>query len=101
MSFDFSKLEGFDWDKGNLEHIKSHHVDYRECEEVFVNRPLRVNEDKKHSRTEQRLQVLGRTNNHRLFFITFTIRKNKIRVVSARDQNKKERREYEETKSNT
>ena len=95
MKIDFGALEGFEWDQGNLEHIKRHNIDYRECEEVFVNTPLRLNEDKKHSKIEERLQVLGKTNNQRLLFIAFTIRKNKVRIVSARNQSKKERREYE------
>lgn len=104
VKFDLSKIEGFDWDEGNLEHIKRHNVDYKECEEISLNTPLRVNEDKAHSQTEERLQALGRTNEERLLFISFTIRKNKIRVISARDQNRKERKtiqnggeKYEET----
>ena len=101
MKIDLKVLEGFEWDKGNLRHIRKHGVDYRECEEVFVNTPLRLNEDKKHSKIEERLQVLGKTNNQRLLFIAFTIRKNKVRVVSARNQSKKERREYEKIKTNT
>lgn len=101
MKIDFNVLEGFEWDKGDLEHIKKHNVDFRECEEAFVNTPLRLNEDKKHSRIEERLQVLGKTNNQRLLFITFTIRRNKVRVISVRNQNKKERGEYEKIKNHT
>lgn len=101
MKIDLSMLEGFEWDQGNLEHVKKHDVDFRECEEVFVNIPLNLEDDKDHSVIEQRLQVLGKTNNKRLLFIAFTIRKNKIRIISARDQNKKERREYEKIKNHT
>ncbi len=39
MKIDFGTLEGLEWDKGNLGHIRKHNVDYRECEEVFVNIP--------------------------------------------------------------
>lgn len=91
MIFDLSKIEGFEWDRGNLEHIKKHNVTYAECEEIFSNKPLFINEDKTHSGTEERFQALGLTNNGRLLFVSFTIRNNKIRVVSARDQNRKER----------
>mgnify|MGYP001608230877 CR=1 FL=1 len=91
MAFDLSKLEGFEWDRGNLEHIKIHDVSYRECEDAFLNKPFIVNEDKTHSKIEERFQALGRTNNGRLLFVSFTIRNNKVRVVSARDQNRKER----------
>lgn len=90
MPFDVSKIEGFDWDKGNLEHIKKHEVGYKECEEVFFNKPLFISRDQVHSEIEERFQVLGITNGDRLIFLAFTIRDNKIRVVSARDQNKKE-----------
>lgn len=95
MKIDFSSLEVFEWDKGNLEHIKKHNVDYRECEEIFVNLPLRLNKDEKHSKIEKRLQALGKTTNQRLLFVAFIIRKNRIRIVSARDQNKKERKEFQ------
>lgn len=88
---DFSRLEGFEWDKANLEHIKKHKVNFRECEEVFSNKPLLVNEDKKHSVVETRFQALGKTGNKRLLMLAFTIRKNKMRVISARDQNRKEK----------
>lgn len=108
MAFDLSKIEGFEWDNGNLEHIEKHDVGYKECEEVFFNKPLIVNKDKEHSQIEQRWEVLGRINKGRLLFIAFTIRKSKIRVISARDQNKKERKIYqnggeknEKTKINT
>ena len=94
LEFDLSKIEGFDWDKGNLEHTKKHKVTYIECEEVFSNIPFLVNEDKLHSRREERFQALGQTNYGKSLFIAFTIRKNKIRVISARDQNRNERIKY-------
>lgn len=94
MKIDFSKLDGFEWDKGNLEHIKKHRVDYRECEEAFVNLPFILNEDETHSQSEERLRVYGQTNKSRLVIIIFTIRKNKVRVVSARNQNKRERLQF-------
>lgn len=94
--FYFSKIEGFEWDKGNLEHIKKHGVSYRECEQTFFNKPVIVNEDKTHSQTEERFRIYGQTNRKRLLFLIFTLRNNKIRVVSARDQNKKERKEFQE-----
>ncbi len=53
--------------------------------------------DDKHSSTEQRKLVLGATNNKRMLAVVFTIRSTKVRVISARDMNKKERGFYEET----
>lgn len=91
MTFDFSNIEGFEWDKGNLEHIKKHNVKAKECEEVFFNKPRLLNKDEAHSKVEERSQILGITNQGRFIFLAFTIRNNKIRAVSARNQNKKER----------
>lgn len=92
MTFDFSKIVGFEWDKGNLEHIKKHKVEYKECEQIFFNKPLLISKDETHSHVEKMLQAMGLNNKGRLLFISFTIRTNKIRIISARDQDKKERR---------
>ncbi len=89
---------GFDWDKGNLiKNLEKHNVSHWECEQIFFNDPLLLYEDYKHSTTEKRLYVLGKTDFNRRLFIAFTIRKNLIRVISARDMNKHERRIYEQT----
>ena len=97
MAFDLSKIEGFEWDRGNLGHIKIHDVSYRECEDAFLNKPFVINEDEAHSQTEERFRAYGQTNKRKLIFIIFTIRNNRIRVISSRSQNKKERKEFEET----
>lgn len=98
---DFSKLEGFEWDFGNLEHIKKHKVSSKECEEVFFSIPIIVGLDIKHSEVEKRFEVLGKSKKGRRVFLVYTLRENYIRVISARDQNKKERRKYEKVESNT
>lgn len=93
----FERIEGFDWDSWNINKNKEkHNVGFTECEEAFFNSPLVVGEDKEHSRSEERHYLLGKTDSGRLLFIVFTIRKNKIRVISARDMSKKERRAYHE-----
>lgn len=95
--FDFDNLVGFDWDDGNRrKNWEKHGVDYTECEEVFFNKPLLMDDDTKHSFQENRYYVLGRSNRGRTLFVVFTIRNNQIRVISARDQSKKERKIYEQ-----
>ena len=97
-----SNLKGFDWDEGNItKNWEKHHVTHIECEEVFFNDPLVVIKDEPHSITEPRYYVLGKTNSHRLLFLVFTTRGSKIRVISARDMNKKERKIYEQTEKDT
>lgn len=86
---------GFQWDSGNLQKnwIK-HNVTQIECEQVFFNDPLLLFEDYKHSHTEVRYYLLGKTHANRKMFIVFTVRKNSIRIISARDMHKKEREIY-------
>lgn len=90
------EFEGFDWDEGNIEkNWLSHQVTPQEAEQVFFNRPLLADDDVKHSRSEKRYLVLGQTDEDRPLFIAFTVRKRRIRVISARDMNRKERKVYE------
>jgi len=86
----------FEWDQGNLnKNLEKHDVTIQESEEVFANQPLIVVEDQKHSTAEPRFQALGKTNSDRKLFLSFTIRNNKIRIISIRDMNKKEIKAYE------
>ncbi len=97
MSKVLANCTGFDWDEGNSDkNLISHQVSNSESEEVFFNRPLIVADDKKHSTTEKRYYVLGRTDADRYLFIAFTIRNKLIRVISARDMNVKETTRYYE-----
>jgi hypothetical protein len=96
---DFFNIEGFDWDKGNIDkNWLRHKVSSVEIEEVFFNEPLLISFDKTHSQNESRFATLGITNEIRKLFIVFTIRKNKIRIISARDMSRKERKVYENYK---
>ena len=90
-----SKCLGFNWDKANIDkNWLKHNVSPAECEQVFFNRPLVVHDDIAHSKNEQRFYVLGQTDSKRTLFIALTIRKNLIRVISARDMSRKEREVY-------
>jgi uncharacterized protein len=93
----FDKCEGFQWDPGNSnKNLIKHSVTNPECEQVFFNQPMIVVDDTKHSEKENRWFLLGRTDQDRFLFIVFTIRQELIRVISARDMNKKEREIYNE-----
>ena len=88
----------FEWDDGNKDkNWLSHQVSYTEVEEAFFDSRKRLATDVLHSTEgEIRLILLGKTMQGRLLFIVFTIRRKSIRVISARDVNKKERPLYEE-----
>ena len=85
----------FEWDEGNIDkNLVKHNVTNREAEEPFGNKPFLIHKDVKHSRTEERFQALGQTDVGRRLFLSFTIRRSKVRIISARDMNRKERRQY-------
>ena len=88
---------GFDWDEGNARKNEKHGVSKAEVEQVFLNAPLLVAEDPKHSQREPRFHALGRTDLDRRLHITFTERGNGalIRPISARVMGRKERAVYE------
>ena len=86
----------FQWDSGNLDkNRKKHGVSRFECEQIFFNEPLLIHEDIKHSQEEKRLPALGKTDAGRMIFAIFTLRHHLIRIISARDMSKKERKFYE------
>ena len=90
-----SLCSGFEWDEHNSgKSYRKHGVTPSECEEVFFNRPLVVQDDTKHSEKESRFYSLGHTDGGRLLFVVFTVRWDKIRVISARGMNRKERKVY-------
>ncbi|MHB8482973.1 MAG: BrnT family toxin [Nitrospiria bacterium] len=90
------KCTGFEWDEHNSEkNWARHKVTPSECEQLLFNLSLIIADDSKHSEKEARFYALGHTDMGRLLFIVFTIRLNKIRVISARDMNRKERKAYE------
>jgi len=91
-----SECSGFDWDEGNIQKnwIK-HKVSPNECEQIFFNHPLLIYDDIRHSQIEKRFYVLGRTDMNRTLFVVFTVRNNLIRIISARDMSRKERKVYD------
>ena len=96
---DWERIAGFDWDIGNIrKSAEKHDVSQAEAESIFFNDPLIV-ADEKHSGTERRFNALGKTAQNRLLHVTFTLRRNGtiIRVISARDMHRKERKFYDQT----
>jgi uncharacterized DUF497 family protein len=97
MARTLENCDGFDWDEGNSDknwHL--HSVTDGESEEIFFNQPLIVVSDQTQQSKESRHRALGRTDSDRKLFVAFTIRGNKIRVISARDMTASEERRYAE-----
>ena len=91
----------FEWDKGNTGKNLKHEVEDQESEEVFLDDHRFIFKDRVHSQGEERFRIIGKTKKNRLLFVAFTVRGKKIRVISARDINKKEVYLYEKKVSST
>jgi len=85
----------FEWDEGNQNKSwLKHKVSTKECEEAFQDPKRRSWKDFPHSKNEPRYIMLGAAQNRRILFIVFTIRKISVRVISARNASKNERKIY-------
>lgn len=93
------KVDGFDWNEGNLSKNKdSRGIESEVIESVFRNSPW-VAPDIKHSSNEDRFLAIGRNSEGRLMIVAFTFRRKGglklIRPISARYMHKKEIEKYE------
>jgi uncharacterized protein len=96
---ELSQIVGFDWDDGNsFKSAEKHSVSQAAAEQVFADNRVLIADDVKHSQDGPRYHALGKTLEGRLLHVTFALRDNRtrIRVVSARDMNRKERGLYEQ-----
>jgi uncharacterized DUF497 family protein len=92
-----AQCTGFEWDAGNAPKVLARHqVTPGECEQVFFHEPLLIAPDPRHSHVENRWAAWGRTAEGRTLAIVFTLRGDRIRPLSARDMNRKERQRYDE-----
>ena len=92
----------FLWDAANKEkNLWRHGLRAQEIEEVFFDEGKKLYADVLHSGREERYLLIGKTKLHRLLFIVFTVRHDKIRVISARNLNRKEYHLYEENDQET
>lgn len=92
----------FDWDRGNIhKSYEKHGIAPNEAEQVFSEEYVAISEDVVHSKSEPRFIAIGQTFEEKTLFIIYTVRGEKIRIVSARPASKKERRLYEKTKKDT
>ena len=94
---DFERVTGFDWDEGNRrKNFDSHGVADFEAEEIFLDPRVTIEPDAEHSQQERRWAAYGTTIEGRALTIVFTLRAERtlIRIVSARDMSRKERKTY-------
>lgn len=95
----FLTIPHFEWDEGNRnKNLLKHGVKTSEAEEIFFNREslvvlgLQIQPETK----ELRFGVLGKTNQNKVLMVSFTLRENRVRPISVRPINYKEKKIYEE-----
>ena len=94
---DFERITGFDWDEGNrTKNLDLHNVADFEAEEILLNSQTVIEPDHEHSQQERRWVAYGETIAGRVLTIVFTLRADRtlIRIISARDMSRKERKEH-------
>jgi hypothetical protein len=93
------RVDGFDWDTGNLAKCQKHGVTSAEIEDLFARGP-RIAPDPAHSIDEDRLIAVGRGAAGRPMFVAFTWRQAfgrwLVRPISARYMHAKETARYEQ-----
>lgn len=87
------KVIQFDWDQWNLQKNEvKHGVSKLEAESAFFDEEYKLFKDNKHSTdSEERYILYGKSIENRLIMVGFTLRRKKVRVITARPASKKER----------
>ena len=87
----------FDWDENKaVSNLSKHGVSFEEAKTVFDD-PLYVDfYDPAHSDEEDRYLIVGESSQRRLLIASYTERGNLIRLISAREVTRTERKVYEE-----
>ncbi len=79
----------FQWDAGNVRHLKRHKVTPEEFQEVILNQPLDLEYETEQG--EDRFKSLGITNGGRVLIAVWTIRQGRIRAITAYPAGKRQR----------
>ena len=82
----------FDWDDGNINHIKKHGITPKETEEVILNDPMDLRFELRDG--EERIVQVGETDKGRILVVVTTMRGALIRVITAFSAVKKLREVY-------
>jgi uncharacterized DUF497 family protein len=90
----------FEWDpKKAKANLAKHAVSFEEAMTVFGDPLARIFDDAEHSINERRELIIGHSHTQRLVLVSFTGPEDKIRLISAREATRQERKDYEENVS--
>lgn len=87
----------FEWDpKKVAKNFRKHRISFNEAATVFGDSLGTTVLDPDHSLAENRYITVGRSSRGRLVMVAYTERGERIRIISARDLTRAERKAYEE-----
>jgi hypothetical protein len=87
----------FEWDPAKGEaNRRRHGVAFREAISVFMDPLSIIIPDPDHSVEEERFLLLGENHRGQLLVVSHTDRQDRIRIISVRKADRRERREYEQ-----
>jgi uncharacterized protein len=87
----------FEWDEAKAEaNERKHGVDFTEAMTVFADPLALTGYDPDHSDDEDRYLTMGYSADGRLLIVSHTDRDSVIRIISAREANRGERKDYED-----
>ena len=87
----------FEWDPAKAEaNLKDHGVSFDEATTVFRDTLSITITDPDHSDSEDRFIDIGMSHRGQLLVVSYTERKDRIRIISARRASKQERHNHEE-----
>ena len=76
------------WRKKADLNLKKHNVTFEEATSVFDDPLSKIIDDSSNSFLESREKITGYSKNERLLFVSFTERKNQLRIISEREATK-------------
>jgi uncharacterized DUF497 family protein len=87
----------FEWDQNKaLSNLSKHSVSFEEAKTVFDD-PLYLDFfDPDHSHGKYRFIIIGMSSGNRLLLVSYTEYDERVRLISAREATRRERKDYED-----
>lgn len=86
----------FEWDDNKAtSNFLKHGITFQEAVTVFADPYLLFTEDSQYSQGEEREWAIGEAENGSIVVVVFTMRSERIRIISARKATKRECHQYE------
>jgi len=87
----------YEWDPEKAKrNLREHGVSFEEAATVFLDRLAMTYPDPDHPDEEDREITIGYSASQRLLFVSHVQRRNRTRIISAREATRRERKQHEE-----